>query len=108
MNHRSTSASTQLVWVCMALTLVIQVALSSPLQKSHPLGHHLMKRQSAFFRLECRGNYNKSKFARLDRVCEDCYNLFREPEVHTMCRKKCFTSYMFKGCVDALHKKMTK
>ncbi|GFV11773.1 ion transport peptide-like [Trichonephila clavipes] len=43
-----------------------------------------MKR--SFAGLGCMGVYDKAKFARLDRVCEECYQLFREPDVHTLCR----------------------
>nr|XP_022902307.1 crustacean hyperglycemic hormone isoform X2 [Onthophagus taurus] len=91
MTHQFSSASTQAVWVCIALTLVSQLVLT------YPSG----KRQN-FFHLECKGQYNKSVFARLDRICEDCYNLFREPEIHTLCREDCFTSEVFQGCIEIL------
>lgn len=48
------------------------------------MGHPLGKR--SFMQLQCKGIYDKSIFARLDRICEDCYNLFREPSLHTLCR----------------------
>ena len=48
------------------------------------MGHPLGKR--SFMQLQCKGIYDKSIFARLDRICEDCYNLFREPQLHTLCR----------------------
>ncbi|XP_063227468.1 ion transport peptide-like [Bacillus rossius redtenbacheri] len=63
-------------------------------------GHPLSKR--SFFDIQCKGVYDKSIFARLDRICEDCYNLFREPSLHLLCRKNCFTSDYFKGCIDVL------
>ncbi|KAK0163657.1 hypothetical protein PV327_007318 [Microctonus hyperodae] len=47
------------------------------------MGHPLGKR--SYIDLGCKGVYDKSIFARLDRVCEDCYNLFREPTLHTLC-----------------------
>lgn len=83
MYHRSTSINTQGVWVCMALALVFQLASSSPAQRPL-LTHHLAKR--SFFNIQCKGVYDKSIFARLDRICEDCYNLFREPPLHSLCR----------------------
>lgn len=46
--------------------------------------HPLSKR--SFFDIQCKGVYDKTIFARLDRVCEDCYNLFREPQLHSLCR----------------------
>ncbi|KFM72109.1 Ion transport peptide-like protein, partial [Stegodyphus mimosarum] len=36
----------------------------------------------SFSELGCMGVYDKAKFARLDRVCEECYQLFRESDVH--------------------------
>lgn len=40
----------------------------------------------SFVSLGCMGVYDKSKFARLDRVCEECYQMFRDPDIHSMCR----------------------
>lgn len=48
------------------------------------IDHPLSKR--SFFDIQCKGVYDKTIFARLDRVCEDCYNLFREPQLHSLCR----------------------
>lgn len=56
------------------------------------MGHPLGKR--SYIDLGCKGVYDKSIFARLDRVCEDCYNLFREPTLHTLCRL-IFISFSF-------------
>ncbi|KAG8312633.1 hypothetical protein J6590_018273 [Homalodisca vitripennis] len=67
---------------------------------SRLLGHSVQKR--SFYDLQCKGVYDKSIFARLDLICDDCYNLFREPQLHQLCRKDCFTSPYFKGCIEAL------
>ncbi|GIY33225.1 ion transport peptide-like [Caerostris darwini] len=56
----------------------------------------------SFSDLGCMGVYDKAKFARLDRVCEECYQLFRESDVHTSCRSNCFKNDFFTQCVDAL------
>ncbi|XP_034951409.1 ion transport peptide [Chelonus insularis] len=63
-------------------------------------GHPLGKR--SYIDLGCKGVYDKSIFARLDRVCEDCYNLFREPQIHSLCRQECFSSKYFTSCIQAL------
>ncbi|KAJ8717464.1 hypothetical protein PYW08_005863 [Mythimna loreyi] len=52
--------------------------------------------------LKCKGHFDAAKFVRLDRVCEDCFNLYREPVVYTRCRNDCFTDVVFKGCVEVL------
>ncbi|XP_074042221.1 ion transport peptide isoform X1 [Leptinotarsa decemlineata] len=104
MSNRSSSSvrGTQVAWWCMAIALILHVSSGSPANRSPELlsRHHLAKR--SFFDLQCRGVYDKSIFARLDRICVDCYNLFREPSVHSLCRDNCFTSDYFKGCVDTL------
>lgn len=46
--------------------------------------HSLSKR--SYFDINCKGLYDKSIFARLDRICQDCYSLYREPELHSLCR----------------------
>jgi len=50
----------------------------------------------------CKGMYDMRIYARLNSICNDCYNLFRDPEIHTLCRKNCFTSKYFKGCLEVL------
>ncbi|XP_054278289.1 ion transport peptide-like isoform X1 [Macrosteles quadrilineatus] len=62
----------------------------------------LSRQKRSFYDLQCKGVYDKSIFARLDLICDDCYNLFREPQLHQLCRKNCFTSDYFKGCLDVL------
>uniref|UniRef100_A0A1B0D2X5 Uncharacterized protein n=1 Tax=Phlebotomus papatasi TaxID=29031 RepID=A0A1B0D2X5_PHLPP len=48
--------------------------------------HHTLAKRSTFFDIECKGVFNKSIFFRLDRICEDCYSLFREPQLHSLCK----------------------
>ncbi|XP_045478547.1 ion transport peptide-like [Harmonia axyridis] len=101
MNYLSSKVSTTLLWVCMAFIFFFGSSLGNPTNRSSGLlSHHLAKR--SFFDIQCKGVYDKSIFARLDRICEDCYNLFREPQVHSLCRKNCFTTDYFKGCLDTL------
>ncbi|XP_050429989.1 CHH-like protein isoform X2 [Adelges cooleyi] len=67
---------------------------------SSGIEHPLSKR--SFFDIQCKGVYDKTIFARLDRVCEDCYNLFREPQLHSLCRSTCFNTVYFKACLESL------
>jgi hypothetical protein len=73
----------------LLVSMVITSLLASP-TSGLLLGHSLNKR--SFFEIQCKGVYDKSIFARLDRICEDCYNLFREPQLHSLCR---YTSLNF-------------
>ncbi|XP_046809751.1 ion transport peptide isoform X5 [Lucilia cuprina] len=80
-----------------------------PLFTALPHNHNLSKR-SNFFDLECKGIFNKTMFFRLDRICEDCYQLFRETSIHRLCKQDCFGSPFFNACIEALqlHEEMDK
>lgn len=62
----------------LILVLMPMIAVALP--------RNITKRSTSFFDLDCKGTYNKSYFFRLDRICEDCYSLFREPQLLTMCK----------------------
>nr|CAH0101757.1 unnamed protein product [Daphnia galeata] len=88
-----------------ATILIVLVALFSICPPSAvsalSSGHHSMSKRS-FFDINCKGLFEKSIFARLDRICQDCYSLYREPELHTLCRSECFTTPFFKACLKVL------
>ncbi|XP_022240548.1 crustacean hyperglycemic hormone A-like [Limulus polyphemus] len=77
-------------FVLMILLLSTTVAKKRILQKR------------SFSVLGCMGTYDKAKFARLNRICEECYNLYRIPSVQEDCRSNCFNNDMFPDCVSAL------
>lgn len=81
--------------VTLALAILIDSSSAASVF-SHPLS------KRSFFDINCRGVYDKSIYARLDRVCQDCYNLYREPELHTLCRGNCFSNKFFNGCLESL------
>lgn len=78
----------------MAVALVVVVACSttwarSAEESSSPVaslirGRSLSKR--ANFDPSCTGVYDRELLGRLSRLCDDCYNVFREPKVATECR----------------------
>ena len=66
-----------LMVVCINLVLV-------PAGVAHPM---LRSRRSSSYRdIECRGVFNKSVYARLNTICRDCFELYKEPELHGLCR----------------------
>ncbi|XP_053978812.1 uncharacterized protein LOC128895443 isoform X2 [Hylaeus anthracinus] len=83
------SVTLLLVSSCIGLT-------DAGILNGHPLG------KRSFIDIQCKGIYDKSIFARLDRICEDCYNLFREPQLHQLCRQNCFGTQYFTSCIQAL------
>lgn len=74
---------TRMLACSLFVSMIIASLLTGP-SSGLVLGHSLNKR--SFFEIQCKGVYDKSIFARLDRICEDCYNLFREPQLHSLCR----------------------
>ncbi|XP_066963259.1 crustacean hyperglycemic hormones A-like [Macrobrachium rosenbergii] len=50
----------------------------------------------------CKGIYDRGIFMMLDRVCEDCYNLYRKPYVGVDCRKRCYRNATFRQCLNDL------
>ena len=34
----------------------------------------------------CKGSLDFNGFSKLDKICKDCFNLFREPEIYQLCR----------------------
>ncbi|KAJ2948259.1 hypothetical protein O0L34_g7489 [Tuta absoluta] len=82
---------------CVALATLALATAAPP--ASPP--HHVARR--SFFNLQCRGVYDAAIFARLDRICDDCYTLFRESELYNLCRRNCFTTTYFKGCIKSLY-----
>ncbi|XP_058808244.1 ion transport peptide isoform X2 [Phymastichus coffea] len=87
------------VLACSLAILLVSTCLGSA-EAGALMGHPFSKR--SFMDIQCKGVYDKSLFARLDRICEDCYNLFREPQLHTLCRQNCFGSEYFTSCIQAL------
>lgn len=74
----------------LACAALVAVALGAAAPPS--TSHHVARR--SFFTLECKGVYDAAIFARLDRICDDCYNLFREPQLYTLCRYVLFLNYL--------------
>ncbi|XP_047483675.1 crustacean hyperglycemic hormones-like [Penaeus chinensis] len=62
-------------------------------------GAHALDKRSLSFR-SCTGVYDRELLVRLDRVCEDCYNVYRDVGVAAECRSNCFHNEVFLFCVD--------
>ncbi|ROT67920.1 iron transport protein [Penaeus vannamei] len=52
--------------------------------------------------LKCQGEFNKAQYVSLSHVCEDCHNLYRQPEILTECKANCFQNTLFPTCVSLL------
>ena len=51
---------------------------------------------------KCRGLYNPQAYYKLVNICRDCFNLFKEPEVYSLCMGGCFDSQHFMHCAKIL------
>ncbi|XP_076308795.1 crustacean hyperglycemic hormone-like [Tachypleus tridentatus] len=78
------------------VTLVVLLLTVTSAIKAKPI----LKR--SFADLGCMGDFNKAVFARLGRVCEECYHVYRDPFIHLECRSNCFKNSMFADCVETL------
>nr|O97387.1 RecName: Full=Crustacean hyperglycemic hormones 5; AltName: Full=Pm-SGP-V; Contains: RecName: Full=CHH precursor-related peptide 5; Short=CPRP 5; Contains: RecName: Full=Crustacean hyperglycemic hormone 5; Short=CHH 5; Flags: Precursor [Penaeus monodon]AAC84146.1 hyperglycemic hormone homolog PmSGP-V precursor [Penaeus monodon] len=94
----------------VAVALVVVVACSTTWARSlegssSPVaslirGRSLSKR--ANFDPSCAGVYDRELLGGLSRLCDDCYNVFREPKVATECRSNCFYNSVFVQCLEYL------
>lgn len=87
LNLSTSSSNTPTLLIATLFGLVLALALASS-SNQLPAGQAEAKGifKRSFAGLGCLGVYDKAKFARLDRVCEECYQLYREPDIHTDCR----------------------
>jgi len=54
--------------------------------KSQPeRARRAMVAKRSFEDLQCRGRYDRSIYSELERVCDDCYNLYKNLEVYGSC-----------------------
>ena len=51
---------------------------------------------------KCRGLHNPSVYQKLKNICNDCYNLYKNHDVHILCMSECFGSIYFISCVKSL------
>ncbi|XP_037288108.2 crustacean hyperglycemic hormone [Rhipicephalus microplus] len=84
-------------WLTAALLVCSFMVLTQP---SVCAARNLHKR--SFHELGCRGNFEQSYLARLERVCEECYQLYQNPEAYNLCRDNCFKNEYFLKCAEAL------
>lgn len=84
----STSSRATLILGALVALFLLALAGSSTSHKANIGGQVEAKgvHKRSFAGLGCLGVYDKAKFARLDRVCEECYQLYREPDIHSACR----------------------
>ncbi|KFM57205.1 Ion transport peptide, partial [Stegodyphus mimosarum] len=48
------------------------------------------------------GTYNPHSYARLEAICEECYQLYRVPDIFSKCRSNCFKNSYRRNCTKAL------
>ncbi|XP_066962565.1 molt-inhibiting hormone-like [Macrobrachium rosenbergii] len=63
-----------------------------------PLGDHNAAKRG-IFDMSCKGVFDRKIFVELERICDDCYNLYRKPYVSINCRRKCYRNMVFRKCI---------
>lgn len=72
----------------LTITVTLILTLASMIICRHHHDYHKYKNHipGNFYKFGCTGKYDISVYAKLDRLCTDCQDLFREPEIFTNCR----------------------
>ncbi|TRY74745.1 hypothetical protein TCAL_00550 [Tigriopus californicus] len=92
------------------LTLLVAVStlviLISPKQclggrVFHPEGMYRVHK-SIGETIGCKSSPSIRAYSTLNKVCEDCYHLYRDADLYNMCRSNCFGSEFFMSCMDSL------
>nr|ANQ38661.1 ITP-like preproprotein [Chorismus antarcticus] len=52
--------------------------------------------------INCQGRFDKEQYASLTNICEDCHNVYRNPDVLLGCKADCFRNSLFPKCVSML------
>ena len=68
----------------MIAAIIIIVSISS--LQSLPTRRIIRRNKRGFAQLNCFGVNDRAKFASLNHVCEECYQLYRDQNLHKGCR----------------------
>ena len=63
--------------VCINLVL-LPAGLAHPMRRT--------RRTSSYLDIQCHGVFNKSVYARLNTICHDCYKMYKDHNLHGLCR----------------------
>uniref|UniRef100_T1KLP0 Uncharacterized protein n=1 Tax=Tetranychus urticae TaxID=32264 RepID=T1KLP0_TETUR len=66
---------------------------------SSSMNIHLYKRS---FKSACDVKYDSSLYARCDRVCEDCLEIYKDVDIHAGCKSNCFNNSFFVKCAETV------
>ncbi|CAG0895675.1 unnamed protein product [Cyprideis torosa] len=67
------------------LLLVSLVLLSIPAKPATGQPRPLSISKKSFQDLKCGGMFDKSMYVKLERVCDECFRLYMNPDIHSMC-----------------------
>lgn len=85
------------VLCCFLSTLLLSPCLVSAMSR-----RLVARASSSIDNAGCQGTLDLNGFSKLNKICEDCYSLYKAPEVYTLCREDCFGTRFFDGCMDTL------
>merc|ERR1711868_190917 len=86
-----------LIMISILQSFILLYALTASSQASP--GHFQRKVSSENM---CEGTLDVKTYLFMNKVCEDCFALYRDEDLYSACRSGCFTSSYFQGCMSSL------
>ncbi|XP_066963257.1 crustacean hyperglycemic hormone-like [Macrobrachium rosenbergii] len=91
--------------LCLGLGSCAPASSSSSSSSPSHLGHMANRKVVAkrSYGESCQGfQFSKVLYNKLDKVCDECTNLYRKPYIKGECRTDCFVNDVFEKCLDVL------
>eukprot|EP00091_Calanus_sinicus_P024253 TRINITY_DN8593_c0_g1_i1.p1 TRINITY_DN8593_c0_g1~~TRINITY_DN8593_c0_g1_i1.p1 ORF type:complete len:121 (+),score=30.51 TRINITY_DN8593_c0_g1_i1:409-771(+) len=87
----------------LSITLLVCIAFSSTLPLSLSTSTTMLRslRESPTDDL-CDGTLDLKTFLFMNKMCEDCFSLYRDSDIYSACRSGCFSSPYFQSCMESL------
>lgn len=70
--------------IIVACLVGLSVSMSLPDSSTQQASRPMQKK--SFSSIGCLGNFDKDKYARLDGICDECYQIYRDQEINRTCR----------------------
>ncbi|KAK7027495.1 hypothetical protein SK128_012080 [Halocaridina rubra] len=85
--------------------LLLLLGMVTLLLSQHVTSSYIRIRPNTFKEfqfIKCHGEYDKEQYSSLTQICDDCHNLYRNPDVLLGCKADCFRNTIFPACVSRL------
>ena len=83
-------------------SMIVVSLLLSLLPSSHQTPAFLSRTARSQSDGLCGGALDLKTYFFMNKVCDDCFSLYRDSDIYSACRSGCFGSDFFQGCMDTL------